>query len=496
MRHKEHTIPELIRTKGIIVILLFFSKLLPGQDLQGDYHPLRQYGPPYAVIQGYKARFSRWKERATFNNNQAKSAFTDLSQNSYKYISLLDTIGVLMYADSISKFVNTIKDQIVNSNPVLQSRNFKVFILRNNEPNASNLGEGIILFNLGLLERLKSVDQVAFVLSHEMGHDLLDHVFEGEIRYCDSFYDPDFRRTLHKTSKRHIGRNSELKQLMDSFMSGQLGMNRQNEISADSIGLLFFQKAGYDPLASIEVMNILDSSDLLIMHDSLLLSKTFNCEEYPFKPYWLDIETTLQSSAEKSAIYYLPDSLKSHPDCPLRAILLSKQFHSSEEIKQKEIPECISLTLHFESVEAQFQVKDYVMAMYLSLQLRKLYPDNIYLKCIISNCLVELSNAIQQGQFLDYVEFPDVSYAPAYNQLLIFLHNMTSTSLNKVNNCYFKMNLANVRENDYIGYLKIISNSTVVLTKQMVDDYNQKFDSPHFRTLLEKHLPNKSKRKE
>ncbi len=73
--------------------------------------------------------------------------------------------------------------EIVKANPLLQKQNFNCYFSRSGVPNAVYIGEGIILFNMGLFKRLDNESQAVFILCHEIAHFYLQHGENSIRRY-------------------------------------------------------------------------------------------------------------------------------------------------------------------------------------------------------------------------------------------------------------------------------------------------------------------------
>ena len=68
------------------------------------------------------------------------------------------------------KYLDDVVSEIVNNNQTLQNKSFMCYFSKSEVPNASFIGEGVILFNLGLLDKLENESQLAFILCHEIAH--------------------------------------------------------------------------------------------------------------------------------------------------------------------------------------------------------------------------------------------------------------------------------------------------------------------------------------
>jgi len=114
--------------------------------------------------------------------------------------------------------------------------------------NAFSIPGGTIYVTVGLLKGLDSESELASVLGHEVGHVTARH-----------WANQQSKRTLLRTSSfaisafvpfgsvGDIGYNKAQPHLLDAF-------SRQEEYEADSLGLKYISKAGYDPSAFISFL--------------------------------------------------------------------------------------------------------------------------------------------------------------------------------------------------------------------------------------------------
>ena len=120
--------------------------------------------------------------------------------------------------------------------------------------NAFALPGGQIFITAALFERLRTEDELAAVLGHEVGHVLARH------------------------SAEHLAKQQLTQQLVAAFVVGAGGgfdtvqiarmvgslvnmkHGRDDELEADTLGLRLTREAGYDPRAMISVMQVLESA--------------------------------------------------------------------------------------------------------------------------------------------------------------------------------------------------------------------------------------------
>ena len=119
--------------------------------------------------------------------------------------------------------------------------------------NAFALPGGQIFITEALLGLLKSEDELAAVLAHEVGHVLARHSAEHLAKQ---------QLTQQLIGAVIIGSGSydtaQLAQLAGSLINMKHG--RADEIESDTLGLRLMREAGYDPRAMITVMQVLEKA--------------------------------------------------------------------------------------------------------------------------------------------------------------------------------------------------------------------------------------------
>lgn len=98
--------------------------------------------------------------------------------------------------------------------------------------NAFTTGGTYIVVHLGLMEQLKSDDELAAVIGHEIAHTVANHVFE---------------RQSHAQVSAIAGSKSARKG------GYQAAFTHENEREADRIGILYSALAGFDPMAASRI---------------------------------------------------------------------------------------------------------------------------------------------------------------------------------------------------------------------------------------------------
>ncbi|MEO8209521.1 MAG: M48 family metallopeptidase [bacterium] len=120
--------------------------------------------------------------------------------------------------------------------------------------NAFALPGGQIFITMGLLNLLKTEDELAGVLGHEIGHVVGRHSAEQMAK--DELTQGLISATTVATSDPNSpGMQSAIAQYVGSIINMKYG--REDEIEADRFGVKYLFETGYEPEAQIEVMQIL-----------------------------------------------------------------------------------------------------------------------------------------------------------------------------------------------------------------------------------------------
>lgn len=120
--------------------------------------------------------------------------------------------------------------------------------------NAATDGQNLLITS-ALLQRLTTNDQRAFVISHELGHILLQHIGKTQVRRIGlSLFDAF-------VVKRYTAQGS-LAQLASELGIGLVDKrsSRGYEYQADDLGVKLMAQAGYNPQAAIQVFDILKAA--------------------------------------------------------------------------------------------------------------------------------------------------------------------------------------------------------------------------------------------
>jgi len=341
-----------------------------------------------------------------------------------------------IFDETINKSVKKILTEIYRSNPQIDHSNFYFFIDTSPIPNASCYGNGIFTINLGLFNLLASDDELAFVLSHEIGHYVLKHSDKSLLSHIETLNSKDVKTKIRKIKRQEYGTRKAYAELMKNLNYNFLNRSRKDETQADSLGLAIFSKTKFNKKASISAIAKLDFVDHMVFNEDTKIKNHFNFENYPFKEGWLTRDETLFDIKERANDYALDkDSIKTHPDIPLRVEFLKKgtkdataTTESTSEIEQiKKIANKNSIAVFLDNSNID-------LALYQTLVLynKNLIDEKTYCN-IISMLLQKTYESKSNHTFGKYVgSISPFSEEKYLNEVRIFLNNIEIKNVRKI----------------------------------------------------------------
>jgi predicted Zn-dependent protease len=158
-----------------------------------------------------------------------------------------------LYPDAnVQAYINKVGQRMA---AVSKSRGFeyKFFLIDSFDVNAFAAPGGYIYFNRGLFIQLKTEAQLAAVLGHEVGHIAGRHHERGKAKRGGGTF-----LTILTALMTGSGDAMQAADLLSQVST--YGHQRELEMEADEYGLEYLSKAGYDPAAMVEVIEILRSN--------------------------------------------------------------------------------------------------------------------------------------------------------------------------------------------------------------------------------------------
>jgi len=332
--------------------------------------------------------------------------------------------------EETQRYLTDLALPIFKNNPALRQEDVRLYFSRSFYANAESLGEGTILFNIGLFHRLQNEAQAAFVICHELAHYFLNHSADNIESYVKTVHSDAFQKELKGIQKSGYRQNSQLEALTKTLTFRSRRHSRSSEQAADSMALELLKNTPYDVAEALTCLQLLDSADRDKYNTPLALEQQFQFAAFPFKTRWLQSDELQFIKTENAKIAEEADSLKTHPDCAKRIAALTarveqykkpdaKKFLVSTQLFQNLIQQ-----FDFEIIEHCYQSKQTSRALYFSLQLLPHYPNNAYLAATIGQCLNAFYTAQKAHELGTLTELPNAAFDANYNSLLQLIQNL------------------------------------------------------------------------
>ena len=376
--------------RRLLLVYSFIFSLISVQAQQFEPCPVNTYNQTLAeiCIQGEKPR-DIIKNLSGKEKKKAKELFEGRSE----FLRSLMKRGYFIYESPILDYVNTIYQKLAMANSEIDA-NGLILLSRSNSINAFSAGNGILVVNLGLINQVKSVDELAFVIGHELSHDVRAHGDEKILAQARVIADKERSKEIKKIIRSEYRVYSQLKDYYLPGMLAQMQYSREKELEADGLGLQYAQNAGFTLSGAIDCLYMLDKSDESVYNEK------FNWHGYAVQhpceinPYW-------ESNSQESSLGNFQieeedyvERLKSHPDCVNRVSALRSHFSvvdsSAVQDLRAQFPE-IKKSVKYELVASGMALNNYGYALYHGVQQLRLDPTDSYMMGLVTYLYADLA---------------------------------------------------------------------------------------------------------
>jgi len=450
----------------ILLLFLWISSFVSAQS--NSYDPIinpKSYNRYSTKID------KRYESDLTVLPKKNKKELKRVYEARYKRIRQQLYDGHFLFQDSINQYFNNILTNILEANPsIKQQKDIRLFISRYFWPNASCIGEGSIILNIGLLRRLENESQVAFVIAHELAHYREDHVNKKILERITKFNSREAKKVIKKARREKYNANQKVEQFFKEVILDDRQHSRTKESESDSLAIEFLKNTSYDLSQGIKVLEILDTVDKEKYQSELKIKERFNSTEYAFKNRWLLKESGL-SMKKVDDFSWESDALKTHPECKERIAALNRIIPSSSN-KNSPSTEVIQdyndivRIADFEMVASSAALGDLGRSLYYCLQLLNEYPDNAWLHAMIGILFYDIYVAQEEHTLGIYVDLPSNRFEEDYRELLQFIHNLRLKEMGNISFFYIQKHRAAHQENEHFLY-------AMLLVSDLVDDLEE-----------------------
>ncbi len=154
--------PFLDRALTLIVVCTLAGFLAGAQGK--EFSPVAE--DPALLTSLYSNYQQHYQEELRNLPSRNKKDFQDLYAERWKNIKEKFDKQEIYMAVFAQGYLDALAAEIVKANPSLKEYPFHCYFSRSYIPNASYIGEGIILFDMGLFDRLDNESQAVFILCH------------------------------------------------------------------------------------------------------------------------------------------------------------------------------------------------------------------------------------------------------------------------------------------------------------------------------------------
>ena len=413
-----------------VLILLIFYRVPSSAQSFSDYQSIKNDDAREKSL--VDAISKQYEKDIASVSGPHKKYIIDLYKERLELLKERFSENEIITSAEVNNYLGSLVSEIFKNNPNLNGQSLRILFSRAPWPNASSLGEGTILFNIGLFNRLNNESQAIFILCHELAHYFLNHSNNNIQQYVNTVYSDDFQNQLKKIQKSEFQQGSQLDKLTMGLMFKSRRHNREFEQAADSMAVELMKNTSCDVREALTGLALLDSVDKDKYDADLDLQKHFNFIAYPFQERWLEKEDLLlmKNEKEEKEKSKLADSLKTHPDCKVRiqriGDIVNKYYKPNTTrfiISEKEFLK-FKETFDFEIIEYCYRTGHLSLSMFYALEMLHFYPDNAYLHAVIGKCLNSFYVHQKNHQLRKYIDLPNPRYDERYNTLLNFIQNL------------------------------------------------------------------------
>ena len=367
------------------------------------------------------------------NASKKKKLYREKTKNIFESIE----DSSFIFDRHISEKLNPILHEIYSSNPLINPTDFYFLINRSYVPNAACFGDGSFMLNMGLFFHMESDDELAFIICHELAHYELNHVNKKIESYIDTLNSNEIKYKAKAIKKQKYNRTNDGINLIKGLTFDLMQKSRQVEIEADSLGLILFKNTKYNLDAPVSALQKLDAVDDMLFVEKTNIESIFNFPEYPFNKKWLEKEETLFQINETVNDYkFNKDSLKTHPDIPIRLAQLKvpENIGPGKNIKTQilQIKEILK-TKHL-NIYLDFKQFDFALYKLLLENENSLNEEVIIYTAFLFKMMYEMKKNHSLGKYVPQSSpFPDEKNL---NEVRLFIHNLELKNIRKIGYFY------------------------------------------------------------
>ncbi|RYD54489.1 MAG: peptidase M48 Ste24p [Sphingobacteriales bacterium] len=267
-----------------------------------------------------------WTCPAVYKEKATQKKYKEYWEDRTDYITGAMERRCFIYEKEVQAYIDGIVTELMRANPKLIPKKPLLLIDRSSAVNAYSTGSDVLIVNLGLVTFANTREELAFVLAHELSHNMLRHSDNFMKERAEWFTSDEYKESMSSVLDSKYGRYSRLMKIYEGYTFSRSRHSRYHEGEADSLAVVMLKSSNiaFDPNFLLR----LDSVDVQYKQPLKQPVKNyFASYNLPFDDWWVQkkskgLSTRAYNFKDTTGI---EDSLKTHPDCKLRYATVKKQ---------------------------------------------------------------------------------------------------------------------------------------------------------------------------
>jgi Zn-dependent protease with chaperone function len=407
----------------IVLSLMYLWLLNPGIQAQVHYPAPRIYGDQ-TIEETLDANYKRLIAVTDFGTGEKAAYVKRVYQERYNNQLELLNSGSLLIQSPLQNIMDSLLSLIVHTNHIESP--LRVFVTDDLNPNAYATGDGMLFVNIGLLPHFHTTEELIYVLCHEIAHDVQKHTVQHVFDMAALFTSSAFKREVQSAANSEYRKATKTEMVLRSKLASSFRHKQKKELEADSIGLQYYLALGLPKEHAFSALwtlkNIDTERDYSDLDVERFVQKWFGEKA---QPSW-----TLTQEGSLGAVAYrppaIPDSLRTHPEIPVRVRTLMQQplvdtvMHPEPSSEYLRIVEMAQSEIQF----AWFEYGNYGRASFILAARSQTSTDPVYTALL--SCSFSLMADARKNRKLGYYLSAESEFFPEqYNKYLHFLSELS-----------------------------------------------------------------------
>lgn len=381
------------------------------------------------LFEEYKSKYDSFNKNLDLIHSDQKKIIEEIYiENQKEFLENVKDYNFIT-DKNINSYLQELIIEILSKNNI-DFKKYKILLSKDAEINASNIGDGTIIINYGLFLAVENEDELVFVISHEIGHQYLNHVKNEIENFAKQSISKEIIQKTNEIRKQKYNKATLANNLLKNIKYKNYSERRKKEIEADSLGLNLYKKTSRNPLSAISLLNKLDKSnkeqDSLTIQDYKL---SFEKNRFKLKTSYFESEQSLFQKYDSSITFSI-DSLKTHPDCKTRIELLEKHIVTNGQQTNSSFFLEIKKNCVQQNLINLYSNQNYGTCLYESLKLYKLDKNNQELQAVIFLTLEKIYKSKSNYTISKYMPSLDnKNNSQSLNRFINFINNIKMSDL-------------------------------------------------------------------